>query len=109
MSIFSEGRRRVWEILAPALVILLIAYFGYHAVQGHNGLLSYLRLEKELTAQEFQLAQATAERVALERRIHLMRPSSINPDILDEQVRAVLGFAREGEVIIYLDENAPNE
>ena len=73
-------------------------------MQGQNGLLAYLRLEKELAEKERLVADITAERQALERRVHLMRPSSIDPDMLDEQVRSVLGFAREGELIIYLDE-----
>ena len=46
---------------------------------------------------------------ALERRVHLMRPSSIDPDMLDEQVRSVLGFAREGELIIYLDDGGTKD
>lgn len=107
MSELFETRSRLVEIVAPALVMGLLVYFGYHAVQGDNGLFSYLRLKQQLQAQELQVAEIAATRQALEHRVHLMRPSSVDPDILDEQVRATLGFARADEVIILLDEDAP--
>lgn len=105
MTDLFEGRQRLLEIVVPAIMISLLGYFTYHALQGQNGLLAYLRLDKELAIQERLVADVAAEREALEHRVHLMRPSSIDPDMLDEQVRAVLGYAREGEVIIYLDED----
>lgn len=108
MNELFDVRRRMLEIVAPALVLGLLAYFGYHVVQGDNGLLSYLRLKQELAAQETTVADVTATRQALAHRVRLMRPSSIDPDILDEQVRATLGFARTDEVIILLDDDAPS-
>lgn len=109
MTDLFETRRRLLEIVVPAIMISLLGYFAYHALQGQNGLLAYLRLDKELAIQERLVADISAEREALEHRVHLMRPSSIDPDMLDEQVRAVLGYAREGEVIIYLDEDGPKK
>ena len=103
MTDFFEGRRRLLEIAVPAIMISLLGYFAYHAVQGQHGLLAYLRLEQTLAAQERLVAETTLERETLEHRVHLMRPSSIDPDMLEEQVRSVLGYARKGEMIIYLD------
>ena len=98
-----QGRQRFLEIVVPAMLISLLGYFTYHALQGQNGLLAYLRLDKELAVQERLVADIAAEREALEHRVHLMRPSSIDPDMLDEQVRSILGYAGEGEVVIYSD------
>lgn len=108
MTQLFAGRQRILEIVVPAIMIGLLGYFAYHALQGQNGLLAYLRLDKELAVQERLVADITAKRQALEHRVHLMRPSSIDPDMLEEQVRAVLGYARDGEVIIYLDEGGRN-
>ena len=103
MTNLFQGRQRFLEIVVPAMMISLLGYFTYHALQGQNGLLAYLRLDKELAVQERLVAGIAAEREALEHRVHLMRPSSIDPDMLDEQVRSILGYAGDGEVVIYLD------
>jgi len=103
MTNLFQGRQRFLEIVVPAMMISLLGYFTYHALQGQNGLLAYLRLDKELAVQERLVADIAAEREALEHRVHLMRPSSIDPDMLDEQVRSILGYAGDSEVVIYLD------
>ena len=42
------------------------------------------------------------ERTDLEARIALLRESSIDPDLLEEQVRKRLGFAHPDEVVVFL-------
>ncbi len=42
------------------------------------------------------------ERLALERKVSLMRPESIDPDMLDELARSTLDFGKRGELVVKL-------
>ncbi len=41
------------------------------------------------------------EQEILERRVQLLRPDSLDPDMLEERARKVLNFAKKDEVVIY--------
>ena len=43
------------------------------------------------------------ERLALEHRVQLLRPESVDPDLLEEQARARLGLSEPDEVVILKD------
>ena len=43
-----------------------------------------------------------SQRFDLETRIALLKESSIDPDMLEEQVRKRLGFAHPDEVVVFL-------
>lgn len=97
-------KRRLNDAFLPGVFLLLIVYFGYHAIQGELGLISWLKTEKEITALEIEAAQLAQQRNNLERRVALMSPrGGVDPDLLDEQARFVLGFAHPDEIVIYTD------
>lgn len=106
--------RHVRGLLGPLLAFLCVAYFIYHSIQGERGLLSMLRTKQKLdiVRQEFNLLQSQKE--VLERRVYLLRPDSLDLDMLEERARAVLNFARPDEVIIFeeqpknFEERAPS-
>lgn len=105
MAMLREIRRRARQIAPQVLFACTVGYFAYHAVQGERGLLAYLHLQQELkqaTAVESELA---AQRAELEHRVKLLRPDSLDPDMLEERARKVLNYAREDEVVVLLDEN----
>ena len=82
--------------------LFLFGYFAFHAFQGDNSLAALKRLE----AQELELAdlaaQVAAERQALEARTAKLSNRTIDPDMLEEQVRLRLGFTHPDEVIVFL-------
>ncbi|HUF43773.1 MAG TPA: septum formation initiator family protein [Aestuariivirgaceae bacterium] len=41
-----------------------------------------------------------AERIALDERVALLRPDSIDPDLLEELARTTLGFVRPNDLVI---------
>jgi cell division protein FtsB len=88
------------DAILPGVVMCLIAYFCYHAVQGELGLLSYLRLERQIGTLEAEAASVAAERAALEHRVKLMSPDGVDPDLLDELSRYELGFAHADDIVI---------
>ncbi|MBU6157278.1 MAG: septum formation initiator family protein [Alphaproteobacteria bacterium] len=89
---------RGWSF--PLLVLALVGYFSYFAVFGNHGLLRWSRLQAAVEAKQAELQKLSAERVALERRVSLMRPESVDEDMLEEQARSRLGLTEADEVVI---------
>ena len=87
----------------PLIVAALVLYFGYFAIYGNHGLVSWIRLNHEIELKEADLARIRGERQALEHRVRLLRPESVDPDLLEEQARARLGLSEPDEVVILKD------
>jgi cell division protein FtsB len=81
-----------------------MAYFAWHAVHGDNGLLRLVELREERAAMAAKVQSAKEIRARLERDVALLRPESLDPDLLDERARAALGFAHPDELTIFIDE-----
>lgn len=64
---------------------------------------SYLRLsalEKQIEETQAELDALTARKDSLDSKVVMMRPGSINRDLLDEQVRTILGYRSSDEQVI---------
>lgn len=85
------------------IVLSLVLYFGYFAIYGNHGLLNWTRLNHEIELKQADLERVRTERVALEHRVRLLRPESVDPDLLEEQARARLGLSEPDEVVIMKD------
>lgn len=95
---FAQG------MIVPSCCIALIGYFSWHAVYGEYGAFKLTRLDERLVIRTAELDVVTAERARLERRVQLMQPGRVDPDMLDEQSRATLGYAQPDELTIYLND-----
>lgn len=71
---------------------LFIGYFGMNAFSGDHGLRAQQDLEQQLAAMRGELAGLKAERTHWERRVALLRADRIDPDMLDERARALIGY-----------------
>ena len=100
MALLSDLKRHAVDAVAPAIGFCVVAYFAYHRIQGDRGLVAWMRLNEHIEIARSELAGLQVERVALERRVSLLRPDSLDRDLLDEQARIVLNFARPGEIVI---------
>jgi len=107
MAVLHELRRRARQIAPPVLGACLVAYFAYHAVQGERGIIAWLVLNQQIREAETVAAAGAAERAALERRVALLGPAGLDPDLLDERARIMLGLARGDELVILLDRADP--
>lgn len=91
-----------WQkLFGPVIGILLIIYFVYHSIQGERGILSWFRIQQKLSENEATLSILQGEKEKLERHVYLLRPNSLDLDMLGERARAILNFADENEVIVY--------
>lgn len=97
---FTRGK------VVPFTCLLVLVYFGYHALEGERGLLAWLEVSQRVEDASASLALVTKEREALERRVSSLRPESLDPDMLDERARFMLNLARPNEVVIYRFEAA---
>jgi hypothetical protein len=69
-------------------------------------LLAWRVVQQDVASARADLDRARAERATLERRVNLLYPESLDPDMLDESARSLLNYGLPGEVVV-LDEKAP--
>jgi cell division protein FtsB len=82
---------------------LFIGYFGVNAFTGAHGLRAQADLDKQLATMESELHRLKAERAVWERRVSLLRSDKIDPDMLDERARALLGYVDPRDVVLLTD------
>ncbi len=85
---------------ASALVLGLVAYFAYTAIQGPYGVLSLYKIEEKEARLQAQLDGLVAERKAAQNRTRRLSDKYLDLDLLDEQARKVLGLIRGDEIIV---------
>ena len=88
------------RLAAPVIAFALIGYFGFHALNGELGLVGKARIEHRYAELEKELSQLMAKRRELERRVALLRPESLDPDMIDERARASLNVVQPQELAI---------
>lgn len=80
--------------------VCLCFYFGYHLMAGERSYLRLASLNYQIDKTSIELERARAERAALEQKVVMMRPGSVNRDLLEEQAQRVLGYRYKGEKVI---------
>ena len=101
--------KRTWQTVLSVLAACIVGYFIYHTVQGDHGWMAMLRLKNQVATQQATLSQLQKQHQDLDHRIHLMRPDSLDPDLLDEQARKDLDYSKPGEVIILTPPQDPKK
>ena len=103
MATRQRKQSKVRPLVVPTVCPLLLAYFGYHAVEGDYGHHALQKLKAREIDLSGQLARLKDERRTLDRRVSLMRPESLDPDMIEERARRTLNVARAGDIIILRD------
>ena len=80
--------------------LMMLGYFGYHSIHGKHGWHASHRVNAQVTALRAELDALNREKAALEHRISLMLPESLDPDMLDESARSSLNFAHPNDLLI---------
>ena len=83
-----------------AALAALIFYFGFQALTGERGLLSWTDRNETLAARTAELKRLQAERADLEVRARLLRDGSISRDLLEERARSLLGLSDPRDYVI---------
>lgn len=82
----------------------MLGYFIFHSIYGSRGIIAYFKLQSELERSRITLESLRHERLEVENRTKLLRPGSLDKDMLDEKVRSVLGVVKPTEHIFSIDD-----
>ena len=88
--------------MTPLLTLLVLFYFGFHALSGQYGLRAHYAFAARETELAERMAQLSAVRAELEARVLLLRDGTIERDMLDERARRTLNLAHKDEIVIDL-------
>jgi cell division protein FtsB len=100
MIVLRALRRRAWLIVGPILGIMLTGYFAHHLIEGDRGLNAWLRLNREIRVATANLDAVRAQRATLDLKVSELRPDHVDPDLLDERIRATLNLVSPDEIVI---------
>ena len=88
------------RLIRPLLLACAIFYLSYHALHGERGLYALVREQRERIQLQETLQQVRAERARMELRVSHLRDGSLDLDLLDEQMRRMLGVMKPGEIVV---------
>lgn len=94
--------KRKFDLIVMLVCMGLLGYFGWHGYYGPRSFDHRDALAAKAGALDLKVAAIRGEREALERKVTLMRPQSIDPDMLDELARSTLDFGKPGELVVRL-------
>jgi cell division protein FtsB len=81
---------------------LITGYFGVNAFTGNHGLRAKQDLDEQFTKLSIELAELKLERAEWQHRVKLLKPESIDPDMLDERARMVLNYLDPRDLTLML-------
>ena len=93
-------RFRRYDVLVSLGCIALLSSFAWYANKGPRGFAYRDGLEIKIAELEIANAGLAAERTALEKRVHLLRPEHIDRDMLEELARRDLRMVYPNELIV---------
>ena len=81
---------------------LILLYLLINIFDGNNGLLSHNRLDAQILSLKHEIDDVKKSNELYQIKISSMNNVNSN-DLIDEQIRSVLGYGKNSEYVIYLD------
>ena len=100
MRIRRSVTRFFGALVVPAMCTAVGAYFGYYAIWGARGALALADTEAQLGVKQEQLREIRERRIRLQHRIDLMKPGSVDPDLVEELARDQLMDGAPNQVAV---------
>ncbi len=100
MAVSHQIKRRALQIVPQVLITCVLVYFAYHIVEGERGFTAWRALTAEVGEARAERTEVAARRQMLERRVRLLRPDSLDPDLLEERARLMLNLGRPSDLVI---------
>ena len=98
-------RRRHAILTAIGLYLfagLFVGYFAVNAFTGRHGLRAQKDLDLQMASMQKELGELKSERAGLERRVALLRSDRIDPDMLEERARALIGYVDPRDLVLLI-------
>lgn len=93
-----------YDVVLPALAVCWAVFIAYDAVAGPTGFRALRAARAEVAVKRAEVEALNERREALERTASQLHRRSLDPDMLDEKIRSVLGYAAQGDIVIPRDE-----
>jgi cell division protein FtsB len=100
MILIREARKRGRQIVVPIFAAMISGYFAFHAVLGDRGIFAYADLSEEVREAQTRLAEVRGQREALESDVNRLQRDSLDLNLLEERVRAVLNYVDDDDILI---------
>lgn len=78
----------------------LLGFFAWHAQEGPRGFAFREKLASQSRQLSEELVAIKKQRTDFETRVALLRPESVDPDMLDEMARSTLDVAGPNDLIV---------
>ncbi|MFO1089948.1 MAG: septum formation initiator family protein [Hyphomicrobiales bacterium] len=101
-------RIRFFDLAVTVGCLTLGGYIGWHIQHGPRSLENRAQIEEKIAGLEKQRDDIRQERQRLEKKVALLRPDSVDPDLLDELARGTLGYGAKGDIVLELHPLNPN-
>ena len=105
MGIVRELKVRARQIAGPVIGMTVVVYFAYHAVQGDRGLLALGKLRGEVEMLQARTLDMRDQRFTMQQKVQMLRTETIDPDMLEERARLLLGYGRGDELVVIIRPN----
>ena len=96
----QRKQSKLRRLITPVIAIAALGYFGFHAMNGELGVVGRAMIERQVSELEAELAVLSAQRQELQARVSLLRPESLDPDMLDERARLNLNLVHSDELVV---------
>ncbi len=73
-------------------------------ISGGRGMLAYLKLSSEISSVQSELELVRMERLDIEHSANLLKSESLDLDLLEEQAKRILGYAKPQEIVLIDEE-----
>lgn len=88
------------EIIVPVLIIAWASLMVYGAAVSETGYGALARLDAEEARIISEVDALRDKRLWMENRASLLASSAMDPDMVDERIRGVLGYAKINDIVI---------
>lgn len=92
--------RRAFDLIFCLGLLCLIGYLVWHATYGQRSFEQAERIAERIAMLTVERDKVRGERIALDQRVALLRPDSIDPDMVEELARITLGFVGPNDLVI---------
>ncbi|WP_448952599.1 FtsB family cell division protein [Labrys neptuniae] len=103
MVIRTRIRAILHQLALLAGAAAAITYFSYQAFNGEHGIQARQQFDQQKQDLGSELTSLQKERAALARRVSLLRSQSIDPDMLEEKARDILGMVSANDEVVLLN------
>lgn len=100
-------RLRRFDFIVTCVCMALLGYFAWHASKGPRGYPYRDKLAAEAASLDGKYAAVEQDRLRLEHKVSLLRPETIDPDLLDEIARSQLDLAAPGDLVVMQQTEIP--